>query len=1090
MRTSRVITAMTYPCARSFATGGLQILFALRALLLAAVAFVADGRCAAALPEGALPLDLPAGGAETTLKLLAAQARVEVVFSTEIAARVRTLPVKGIFTALDAAMRMLADTPLRATQRDAASAIVVSRRTPTRTAEDNGRGEKSSDPPRVGPPSSQTSELKTSTPTHTTAPNPMKKRTLLAALAGWLALSSTADAQTPAPTAGTTDSANKAVRLTPFMVSSERDEGYLAATTLAGSRLNTSLYDTPAAISVMTKDFLNDIGANNIAEAMQYGLNTEFDLSNGTGNAAASNDVVVSIRGIAGSTARNYFAWGLESDSYNVERLDFARGPNSILFGTGAPGGVINATTKRAMFGREINAVQFKVGSWDDYRGSFDVGRQVGNKAAVRLNGLYQDAKSWRDFVDLKRQGAALAVTLRPWRNTEIRLDTEYGKVVRVNAYPFLPGDLATQWIAAGRPISQTYGQAVAATTANGARNLVYDAESGTLLNWFGSRITAGPGFNDAMDNFSLVPLKANLSGRGNHYRNEYDSLALFVEQRIGPLSVELAASRQDQRRLWYSSIGFGESLVTFDPNARLPDGRPNPNVGRLYVQSSSFKQDLTRVTDDARLTVAYELDLTTRHRWLGKYQMAGLVSYRKNDQTSDRLTEVNASPSGTADYPADLTVGNNTLVRRTYLDPFGPGRTGAIPVNEAPITVPGVRASWERVGNQGVVTAEELGTSMIAGQARFIDDKLVVTGGIRRDRQRNSQGRATQLPVVRTWTLQSLDGVPGSVFSGQTKTFGGVAHLLPWLSAFYNKSDNFQPQSGLAFGGGELGPTRGSGDDYGIKMRLLKGRLYLSASHYTTDYLNSLSNPDGSVFNIVNEIYEALGDRTVLLSGADSIDTAGKGNEVELTANLTSQWRLTLNGSKTKGVQSNVQPRFRGYYAARREAWVRSGQTALIPPFAITTAGGIPATGADGGPTRISDVIRVMDNYIASQVGREGISRLQLREYQASLFTAYTFKADGWLKDLTAGAGVRYRGEPVIGYLGGQPVFGKDETYVNAMLAKNLPIFGKKTRLQANFENVLNVNDPIRVNGVTATSVRLQYPTPFRWTMTATVQF
>ena len=62
----------------------------------------------------------------------------------------------------------------------------------------------------------------------------------------------------------------------------------LAASTLAGSRLNTSLYDTPASISVMTKDFLEDVGATNVADALVYSLNAERDTSESTGNGFGS----------------------------------------------------------------------------------------------------------------------------------------------------------------------------------------------------------------------------------------------------------------------------------------------------------------------------------------------------------------------------------------------------------------------------------------------------------------------------------------------------------------------------------------------------------------------------------------------------------------------------------------------------------------------------------------------------------------------------------------------------------------------------------------------------------------------------------
>ena len=58
-----------------------------------------------------------------------------------------------------------------------------------------------------------------------------------------------------APTAG------EVVQLAPFQVSTDRDVGYVASSSLAGSRLNSPLRDSPASISVMTAEFLADIGA-------------------------------------------------------------------------------------------------------------------------------------------------------------------------------------------------------------------------------------------------------------------------------------------------------------------------------------------------------------------------------------------------------------------------------------------------------------------------------------------------------------------------------------------------------------------------------------------------------------------------------------------------------------------------------------------------------------------------------------------------------------------------------------------------------------------------------------------------------------
>src|SRR5688572_31748354 len=75
---------------------------------------------------------------------------------------------------------------------------------------------------------------------------------------------------TPPATAPAAPAAGDTVVLNPFLVSSGDDTGYAATNTLDGSRLNTALRDTPAAISVVTKDFLDDIGATDITSLLRF----------------------------------------------------------------------------------------------------------------------------------------------------------------------------------------------------------------------------------------------------------------------------------------------------------------------------------------------------------------------------------------------------------------------------------------------------------------------------------------------------------------------------------------------------------------------------------------------------------------------------------------------------------------------------------------------------------------------------------------------------------------------------------------------------------------------------------------------------
>lgn len=74
--------------------------------------------------------------------------------------------------------------------------------------------------------------------------------------------------------------------------------GYLAANTISGSRLNTKLYDTSASISEMTKEFLDDIGANDTLAAVDYALGFQADQPGANDNLSQFQGQTVVARGV------------------------------------------------------------------------------------------------------------------------------------------------------------------------------------------------------------------------------------------------------------------------------------------------------------------------------------------------------------------------------------------------------------------------------------------------------------------------------------------------------------------------------------------------------------------------------------------------------------------------------------------------------------------------------------------------------------------------------------------------------------------------------------------------------------------------
>src|SRR5688500_7737187 len=231
----------------------------------------------------------------------------------------------------------------------------------------------------------------------------------------------TSHAQTSPTPAAPAVASDGTVTLSPFEVNTDRAVGYTASNSLAGGRLNTDLRDTAAAISVFTKDFLDDIAITNVNQALEYGLNVASEVEP-TGNLSVENNFNFRIRGITGAQrSRNLFRTQLNLDSYNTERLDFSRGPNAILFGEGSPAGLINTSTKTARLNQNFARLQGRVGSFDEYRATLDINRKLTPNFAVRANVLWQDAKGYREFEFTKKKAAHLTGTWRPFKKTTIK---------------------------------------------------------------------------------------------------------------------------------------------------------------------------------------------------------------------------------------------------------------------------------------------------------------------------------------------------------------------------------------------------------------------------------------------------------------------------------------------------------------------------------------------------------------------------------------------------------------------------------------------------------------------------------------------
>jgi catecholate siderophore receptor len=211
-------------------------------------------------------------------------------------------------------------------------------------------------------------------------------------------------------------------------VRGQADTGYSVKQTSTATKTDTDLRDTPQAISVVPESQMRDQAAQSIQEALRYVPGVGF--SQGEGNRETAI-----FRGI--STTGDFFVDGIRDDVqyyrdlYNIEQVEVFRGPNAMIFGRGATGGLINRVTKKPTFTPGYGAT-LTLGSYSNRRATFDIDQPINGDLAFRLNGMYENSESYRDGVSIKRSGVNPTLSWKAGSRTLVTLGYEYFKDDRI----------------------------------------------------------------------------------------------------------------------------------------------------------------------------------------------------------------------------------------------------------------------------------------------------------------------------------------------------------------------------------------------------------------------------------------------------------------------------------------------------------------------------------------------------------------------------------------------------------------------------------------------------------------------------------
>jgi outer membrane receptor protein involved in Fe transport len=949
-------------------------------------------------------------------------------------------------------------------------------------------------------------------------------------------------APAPSPAAVPPPNQPKVITLNPFEVQSDRDSGYYAPNTLAGTRINSKVEDLGASITVVTKQQLLDTAALDLNDIFKYEANTEGIFNYTAQNSSApTNDTIQSspqgatrIRGIGTpNLAINNFVMTsrIPVDTYDLESVEISRGPNSTLFGLGNPSGTVNLNTLKANVTRDFNSLAFRVDNFGSWRTNLDINRRLWkDRVALRIAAVDSERKYERkpSYDNVKRLYAT--ATIKPFEKTTLHLIYEHFKENRQTPNYLTPRDGVTEWLNHGRPtwnplnysatVNGTIIQVPASaenTPAGGpgalppglySNNTNYTRPSmyldgGQVQLWEINRL--GTSTNPNAGTTSNV---RTISGSGSAYTRadvnggvlyqtpgisnqalydwtkfnavspdwNYDHASLYtidVEQQLIPDMFIRGAWHLEDGRSFNRNI-VNPPLLQVDVNQFLLDGRANPFFLRPFYQvSEPTITQSPEYNDNTQVQLTYDLNfekLTTKRwtRWLGEHRMLAYYEGRHVTSGTFRNREATTDTKDAWEQPPYTINGGLSngiaLNRPTYRYYVGPqGAIGFTPNYTPPKS--GVQGQFNFQYNRpdgsfvsdpsnfGLLsytssqTRQEIVSRGAVIQSSFLDDRVVFTGGLRKDftRTRNSNVSVVD-GVTGLWDNAPISTwLPWTNATGTTRTLNLVVKPFRWLGLFAEKSTSFVPQpQAINIYGNVLPNTYAHGQDVGGYLSFFNNKLVVRLSLYKNTIVNdrnSDSTIGGRIISLENDLSKwALGaaqnklgatgtpEVVALVNGwtkyppflQQTLDlynagvpvrgtnnTEAKGGELSIDYNPSYNLNFKFSGSQTKAVPTSLETDLSDFLALRMPTYLAA--TDGTDPFWTSTKY-YSQSASNFFTTSVSVPIELAQALL-------GKSNPQVKEYSWRALANYRF-TEGWFKNFSLGGDVRWDGRSSIGYL------------------------------------------------------------------------
>ena len=750
------------------------------------------------------------------------------------------------------------------------------------------------------------------------------------------------------------------VELSPFEVREESDHSYGALNSNSITRFNTELARLPLSADVFTETFMNDIGVRTVEEMMLYigGAGFAYDEANATvGNTQQGdrNPGGLKLRGLSASTMRRdaflpggTVATGITT-SFDVERVETINGPQSLLYGNGGAGGVVNTVSKSARFNRPRSGqLTLRSDQYANAMGQLDFS-QGGGSMAFRLALTHERLGGRRENLHGDMQAAYAQFAFR-FGATVIRLTGRFS-------------DFDRRWPST----------AIVYT----ARNAADDVRSGQFLTYLLAtnqleRAASGASGGGFIGNGRIDWKTINSYDGDMKYEKTISHFGtLMAETRFNPwLSGELSIGLSDHENTLRNSAG---------PTLLAPNNATNPFGDWAMMQVTGLNDRQTHAPSRLKAARAslFADNKFFNHRWHSRsilggdydHTDSGTVDHYYYQADSNWNAVVNPATIGNADFGRTVlgtptriawNVGGGPLKyplwkpyanRVTYngvnfvraLGNFS-DKTLITENNPLGLRLGGRAYAASRSTNRGVFGANT---------STFFNGRLDVLSGFRYatiDRLNMDQGLAAPVNGSnKAWTRLKEENVSYSL--------GANVALTRWLRAYANMSDSYNLPNTATDPYGNLPEiAHGVGEEYGLKVANAQGTVSGSIAYYRVNSKNEQFRTTSSLQNIINPagLNGAHGDPGVWIN----VDRKSSGFQLTMTASPTKNWRLRLSATEvggTVGTSKSYTQLYNDQFHANSSGQVtyRNGNVVYVnpvfnrnqPTVSATTPGAVPLT-------------------------------------------------------------------------------------------------------------------------------------------------